>query len=251
MKVLILAGGLGSRLSEETTVKPKPMVEINNVPMIIYIMKHYASFGFKDFVILGGYKIDFIKNYFSSLKTNLNDFTIDLKDNQIQFYKNNIDWNVTILDTGLNSLTGTRIRAVKKIVEEDFLLTYGDGIGNIDIKKSISFHKKNKAIVTFTKVHPPNQFGKFKEDKSGKVLSFQEKILQKNDWINGGFYVCNKKLFNFMPKKINFSLEDTVLPKIAKNGKLFAYPHHSFWKCVDTLKDKIDLERLMNEEKLQ
>ena len=175
MKVLILAGGLGSRLSEETTVKPKPMVELNNVPIIIYIMKHYASFGFKDFVILGGYKIDFIKNYFSSLKTNLNDFTINLKDNQIQFFKNNIDWNVTILDTGLNSLTGTRIRSVKKFIEEDFLLTYGDGIGNIDIKKSISFHKKNKATVTFTKVHPPNQFGKFKEGKSGKVLSFQEK----------------------------------------------------------------------------
>ena len=228
MELVILAGGLGTRISEETDFIPKPMVLIGNKPILWHIIKYYSAFGFSEFIICGGYKINVIKNFFKSSKKNNN--------------KLDSIWKIKVIDTGKNSNTGERLRRVKKYVGDTFCLTYGDGLSNVNINKLISFHKKNKATVTLTAVKPESRFGKIIL-KGNKVSKFLEKIRTKESWINGGFFVCKKEIFKFLNKK-NSILESDTLSFLAKKNKLAAYKHKYFWYCMDTLRDKRYLNNL-------
>ncbi len=217
MKCIILAGGKGSRLSELTKSIPKPMVTINNKPIIFHIMCHYRKYGIKDFIIAAGYKKKIIKNYFK---------------------KNFFDWNVKIVDTGLKTMTGGRLKRLEKYIDkdEDFMFTYGDGVSNVNIKKLLNFHYKEKKILTVTAVHPPARFGEIVLNKN-LVKSFKEKPQVKNGWINGGFFVSNYKFFKFI-KKDQDILEKDPLENLCKQKQLAAYKHDGFWKCMDTIRDR-------------
>ena len=218
MKLVILSGGLGTRLSEETHKIPKPMVKIGKMPIIWHIMQYYSYYGVNDFIICGGYKYQIIKKFFS-FKKNINS-----------------NWKVNVVNTGNNSNTGERIKRIKKYVNDTFLLTYGDGLSDINISKLIKFHRKFKGIVTLSSVKPIPKYGKilFKENL---IKRFYEKEQFREDWINGGFFVCNKDLFNYFTKK-NSVFESDVLNKLAKKGHLQGYKHTGFWYCMDTLRDK-------------
>lgn len=223
MKVVILAGGLGSRLSEYTKILPKPMVKILNVPIIVRIIKYYNKFGYKDFVIASGYKSKIIENYFK---------------------KNLKHLKIRVVNTGKKTMTGGRIKKLKKILNnKSFLLTYGDGLCNINIKNLVKFHEKNKNIVTLTAVRPPARFGGIKISKS-KVKYFKEKSSLDEGWINGGFFVMEPEIFRFI-KNDETVLERYPLEKICKLNKLGAYKHHKFWQCMDTIRDKQKLESLI------
>jgi glucose-1-phosphate cytidylyltransferase len=222
MKLVILAGGLGTRISEETDYIPKPMVKIGNKPILWHIIKYYSVFGFTEFIICGGYKINFIKDFFKK--------------------KINKSWNIKIINTGKSSNTGERLRKVKKYVDNTFCLTYGDGLSNININKLIYFHKKNKSIATLTAVKPIPHFGKM-VFKDNKVIKFFEKNKKKENWINGGFFVCEKNIFKYLVSK-NPIFESEVLPVLAKQKLLAAYKHNDFWYCMDTLRDKRYLNNL-------
>jgi glucose-1-phosphate cytidylyltransferase len=227
MKLVILAGGYGTRLSEETDAIPKPMVLIGDKPILWHIIKYYSVFNFSEFIICGGYKINFIKKFFFNLKNNGNmDST----------------WNIKVLNTGLKSNTGERIRRIKKHIKDTFCITYGDGLSNVNLHQLIKFHKKNKPIVTLTAVKPIPHFGKIYL-KGNKVYKFFEKKLHKENWINGGFFVCEKSVFNFLKKK-NSIFESHALELLAKKKKLIAYKHKNFWYCMDTLRDKRFLNNL-------
>lgn len=231
MKVVILAGGFGTRLSEETNKIPKPMVKINGNPIICHIIRHYVYYNCKDFIILTGYKHKLIKNFF--------------KKNQIQ------GANIEVVYTGLKANTGERIKKIKKLINSnDFLLTYGDGISNINISKLINFYykKKNKLDLLMTVVRPQARFGKVKI-KNNRVEKFEEKNQLNEGWINGGFFVCNKRIFNYFLNKKNSSFEKEILPKVAKKKKFYAFRHESFWYCMDTLRDKINLNKIMKKKK--
>jgi glucose-1-phosphate cytidylyltransferase len=223
MKLVIFAGGLGTRISEETDYIPKPMVKIGKKPILWHIIKYYSFFGFSDFIICGGYKINIIKNYFRKFK------------------KNNY-FNFKIINTGKNSNTGERLKRIRKYINDTFCLTYGDGLSNVNIGKLIKFHKKNKSIVTLTAIKPIPHFGKLVL-KGNKVNKFLEKNQNKENWINGGFFVCEKKIFNYLNKK-NLIFESDVLSYLANNKKLAAYKHKDFWYCMDTLRDKRYLNSL-------
>ena len=221
MKVVILAGGLGTRLSEYTKKIPKPMVKINKKPIIFHIMKHYAKFGFKDFFIAAGYKQQVLKNYFR---------------------KKNFGWKINIIDTGPKTMTGGRLKRLKKYLKnETFLLTYGDGLSNVNINKLIKFHKKNKGFATLTAVRPPARFGAIKIIGK-KVTYFKEKSKLNEGWINGGFFVFEKEIFNFIKNDQTF-LEKEPLSKIGSLKKLNAFKHNGFWQCMDTVRDKEILEK--------
>jgi glucose-1-phosphate cytidylyltransferase len=222
MKLVILAGGLGTRISEETDCIPKPMVKIGNKPILWHIIKYYSVFGFTEFIICGGYKINFIKDFLKK--------------------KINKSWNIKIVNTGKSSNTGERLRKVKKYVNNTFCLTYGDGLSNININKLIYFHKKNKSIATLTAVKPIPHFGKI-VFKGNKVIKFFEKNKKKENWINGGFFVCEKNIFKYLVSK-NPIFESEVLPVLAKQKLLAAYKHNDFWYCMDTLRDKRYLNNL-------
>jgi glucose-1-phosphate cytidylyltransferase len=228
MKLVILAGGLGTRISEETDYIPKPMVLIGTKPILWHIIKYYSVFGFSEFVICGGYKINIIKGFFRSLKRKTN--------------KLESSWKVKVVNTGKNSNTGERLKKIKKYVGSIFCLTYGDGLSNVNINKLISFHKKNKAIVTLTAIKPESRFGKI-IFKGNRVSKFLEKDRTKENWINGGFFVCTKEIFKFLKKK-NSILESDTLSFLAKKNKLAAYKHKYFWYCMDTLRDKRYLNNL-------
>jgi glucose-1-phosphate cytidylyltransferase len=229
MKVVILAGGLGTRLSEYTKTIPKPMVKINKKPILFYIMKHYANYGYKDFIIASGYKGEVIKKYFNKKKHG---------------------WNIKIVDTGQNTMTGGRLKRLKKyLIDENFFLTYGDGLSNVNIKKLIKFHKKNKKLVTMTAVRPPARFGAIKIRKN-KVIYFKEKSNLDEGWINGGFFVMNNKIFEFIKNDKTF-LEREPLEKIGKKNQLFAYKHPGFWQCMDTVRDKEILENNFKNKKIK
>jgi len=228
MQVVILAGGLGTRISEETDYIPKPMVLIGTKPILWHIIKYYSVFGFSEFVICGGYKINLIKNFFKSSKKKIN--------------KLGSLWKVKVIYTGKNSNTGERLKRVKKYIGNTFCLTYGDGLSNVNINKLINFHKKNKATVTLTAIKPVSRFGKI-VFKANKVIKFLEKDQAKESWINGGFFVCNKEIFKFLNKK-NSILESDTLSFLAKKNKLAAYKHKNFWYCMDTLRDKRHLNNL-------
>lgn len=229
MQLIIFAGGLGTRISEETDYVPKPMVKIGKKPVLWHIMKYYSIFGFSEFIICGGYKVNIIKNYFRVNK------------------KKNLSWKIKVINTGKNSNTGERLKRVKKYVNGNFCLTYGDGLSDIDIYKLINFHKKNKSIVTLTTVKPIPHFGKV-FFKGNKVSKFLEKSQKTESWINGGFFVCNKKVFQYLNKK-NSIFEKDVLTSLVKKNELTAYKHRGFWYCMDTLRDKRYLNDLWSSKK--
>jgi glucose-1-phosphate cytidylyltransferase len=224
MKLVIFAGGLGTRISEETDYVPKPMVKIGNKPILWHIIKYYSVFGFSEFIICGGYKINIIKNYFKKYK------------------KINKLWNIKVVNTGMNSNTGERLKRVKNYIDSTFCLTYGDGLSNVDIKKLINFHKKNKSIATLTAVKPTPHFGKI-FFKGNKVIKFLEKDQKNESWINGGFFVCETEIFKYIKKK-NTIFENGVLNILANKKKLAAFKHDDFWYCMDTLRDKRYLNNL-------
>ena len=223
MKVIILAGGLGSRLSEHTKTMPKPMVKINGVPIILRLMSHYSKYGFKEFLIATGYKGNVIKKYFK---------------------KNFFNWKINVIDTGKKTMTGGRLKRLKKYLkDESFLMTYGDGLSNVNIKKLIKFHKRNKKMVTLTAVRPPARFGALKI-LNNQVKYFKEKSKLDEGWINGGFFVINKDFFKYI-RGDNTFLEREPLEKISKKRQLTAYKHTGFWQCMDTIRDKEILEKIV------
>lgn len=248
MKVLILAGGLGSRLSEETTAKPKPMVEIGGKPILWHIMKIYSSYGFTEFIILCGYKGYMIKEYFTNYYSHMSDLTIDMTCNEITHHMCHAEpWKVTLVDTGLGTMTGGRIRKVKDYVgNEPFMLTYGDGIGDIDIHQLIQFHKQHSKIVTMTAVQPEGRFGTLQIDDAEKVTSFREKPKDDGTWINAGFFVCQPEVFEYISEGDKVIFEREPLETLAKNEQLYTYKHRGFWKPMDTLRDKVQLEELID-----
>ena len=245
MKVLILAGGFGSRLSEETDVRPKPMAEIGGRPILWHIMKIYSHYGFNEFIILLGYKGYYIKEYFANYFLHQSNVTIDLASNNMEVHNNASEpWRVTLLDTGLNSMTGGRIRRAKDFVgNNSFLLTYGDGVANIDLLALTSFHKQHGKAITMTAVQPEGRFGALKTSESNQVLSFSEKPRGDGSWINGGFFVCEPKIFDYIQDD-DTVFEQEPLEKLAQDGELYNYRHNGFWKCMDTLRDKIKLNEM-------
>ena len=248
MKVVILAGGLGSRISEESIIRPKPLVEIGGKPIIWHIMKLYSHYGLSDFVICCGYKGYLIKEYFTNYSLHTTDITVDVRSNQVKVHKKTTEpWKITLVDTGENTFTGDRIRIIKDYVDEDFCLTYGDGLTSVDLKKTIKFHKKHKKLATVLAVKPSGRFGSMKI-ANNLVKSFIEKPMGDGGWINGGFFILNKKIFNYLSKK-NCIWEQEPLRKISKLGQLKAYKYDGFWYAMDTLRDKIYLENLWQSKK--
>ncbi len=247
MKVLILAGGLGSRLSEETTLKPKPMVEIGGKPILWHIMKIYSSYGFNEFIILCGYKGYMIKEYFTNYYSHMADITVDMVENTLTHHKNNAEpWKITLIDTGLKTMTGTRIKKVHKYIgNETFMLTYGDGVGNINIPELLDFHTQHKKAITLTAVQPEGRFGSLYIDENNKVESFQEKPKGNDSWINAGFFVCEPKVLNYINDNDNVIFEREPLEHLAVNNELYTYKHKGFWKPMDTLRDKTQLEQMI------
>jgi glucose-1-phosphate cytidylyltransferase len=225
MKVLILAGGFGTRLSEETDLIPKPLVKIGEKPILWHIMKLYSVFGYNDFVILLGYKGDMIEDYFLNQSDSFN-------------------WNITFLDTGLNTDTGGRIKRAEKIINnKPFLLTYGDGLANIDLNKLISFHESHDGLATMTSVQLASRFGILEIDDEERVTQFKEKPKENEAWINGGFFICEPDILNYI-KNDSTTFEKDPLATLTEDGKLFTYRHKGFWKCMDTLRDKRELDEL-------
>ncbi len=243
MKVVLLAGGFGTRLSEETDIRPKPMVEICGKPILWHIMKIYSTYGFNDFVILLGYKGYVIKEYFANYFLHQSDVTIDLKNNNIEVLNNSSEpWKVTLLDTGLNTMTGGRIKKAKKVIgNETFMLTYGDGVGNIEIGKLLEFHKNHGKTITMTSAQPDGRFGALDIDKNNQVREFKEKPKGDGSWINAGFFVCEPKVFDYIIDGDDVVFEQEPLQNLAKDGEIYTYKHNGFWMPMDTLRDKMKL----------
>jgi glucose-1-phosphate cytidylyltransferase len=244
MKVVILAGGFGTRLSEETHLRPKPMVDIGDKPILWHIMKIYSSYGFNDFVICLGYKGYMIKEYFANYFMHQSDITIDLTNNSLETHHSQAEpWKVTLVDTGKESMTGGRIKRIQKYVgNEPFLLTYGDGVGNVDIAELVKCHNESKKLVTVTAVQPSGRFGALNLNEFNQVNSFMEKPKGDGSWINGGFFVCEPEVFNYLNSDSEI-WEREPMEQIAKEGQLQAYKHVGFWKPMDTLRDKQELEQ--------
>ena len=249
MKVVILAGGMGTRISEETDLKPKPMIEIGGKPIIWHIMKIYSHYGFNDFVICLGYKGYMIKEYFANYFLHQADVTIDIKKNKMEIHHQKAEpWKVTLVDTGLDTMTGGRIKRIEKYVgNKAFMLTYGDGVADIDMKKLLNFHKESGKYVTLTSIQTIGRFGALNLDKNDNVLSFLEKPKGDGSWINGGFFVLESEIFKYIDD--NSIWERTPLETFVGERQLSAYKHNGFWKCMDTLRDKIELENLWNNRK--
>jgi glucose-1-phosphate cytidylyltransferase len=250
MKVVILAGGLGTRLSEETVLKPKPMVEIGEMPILWHIMKIYSSFGYNDFVVCLGYKGYIIKEYFANYFLHKSDITINLASNSVEVHDSYAEpWKITFVDTGVNSMTGGRIKRIQKhIGNAPFLLTYGDGVGNVDIKALVEHHLKHKKYVTVTAVQPSGRFGALNLSDADSVDSFLEKPKGDGSWINGGFFVCQPEVFSFINNDLTI-WEREPMEQIASQGQMTAFKHFGFWKPMDTLRDKQELETDWNSGK--
>lgn len=250
MKAVILAGGFGTRLSEETMIRPKPMVEIGDYPILWHIMKIYSHYGINEFIICCGYKGYMIKEYFSNYFLHTSDVTFNLINNQIEILnKRSEEWKVTLIDTGINTMTGGRLRLVKDYVGSDsFCLTYGDGLADINLRELINQHKKNKSTATITAVQPPGRFGSIDIIGENLVSKFKEKPLGDSRWINGGFFVLEPSTIDLI-KNDNTSWEEEPLKELAKQSKLSAYFHKGFWQPMDSLKDKNYLESLWANQK--
>ena len=247
MKVVILAGGYGTRITEESILRPKPMVEIGGKPILWHIMKEYSYYGFNDFVICCGYKQHIIKEWFANYYLHNSDITFDFtKENSMMVHNNVAEpWKVTIVDTGLDTMTGGRIKRIKPYTDnETFMLTYGDGVSDVNISDLLEFHKKHGKIATITSVNIGQQFGVLEIDDDGQVAKFREKNHQDGEMVNAGYMVLEPEVFDYIEG------DDTVFEKqpiedLAKNGQLMAYRYEGFWKCMDTARDKIQLEKLI------
>ena len=250
MKVVILAGGLGTRLAEETDVKPKPMVEIGGMPIIWHIMKIYSHYGYNDFIVCLGYKGYIIKEFFANYFLHKTDVTIDLKKNLILEHNTEAEpWKITMVDTGKDSMTGGRIKRIQKhIGDNSFMLTYGDGVSNININELVNQHKNNNSACTLSAVQPQARFGALEIDAQNRINSFHEKPKGDGVWINGGFMVCEPEVFDFIEDDMTI-WEEYSMPKLAKEGKLSSYKHSDFWRPMDTLQDKYKLNDLWNSNK--
>jgi glucose-1-phosphate cytidylyltransferase len=243
MKVAVLAGGFGTRLSEETAVRPKPMVDVGGRPILWHIMKIYASYGFKDFVVLGGYKVDVIRDYFMNYRSSSSDFTISMSTGHVEWHgETTEDWNVTVLDTGADAMTGGRLKAARKYLENDtFCLTYGDGVSDVDIPAVVQKHKDQKNFCTLTAVTQPGRYGALRMDESGQVEGFREKGAHDGGLINGGFFVCEPDVFDLIdgPQTV---WEAEPMDRMIEMGKLGSYHHEGFWQSMDSLRDRKVLE---------
>jgi len=250
MKVLILAGGYGTRLSEETDARPKPMIEIGGMPILWHIMKIYSYYGFEEFIVLLGYKGYIVKEYFANYFLHQSDVTIDLHSNKMEIHNNASEsWKVTLLDTGLDTLTGGRVLKARKFIgDETFMLTYGDGVADIDIKALLAFHKAHKKAATMTVVQPDGRYGAVELSKGNEIIKFVEKPRGDNVWVNGGFFVCGPEVFDYLTSGDMTSFEQEPLIRLADDGKLMAYRHDGFWKCMDTLRDKTALNQMWEKD---
>lgn len=247
MKVVILAGGFGTRITEESHLKPKPMIGIGERPILWHIMKEYSFYGFNEFIICLGYKGYVIKEFFSDYFLHTSDITFDLSNNEMTVHDNFAEpWKVTLVDTGLNTMTGGRIKRIQKYVgEEPFMLTYGDGVSDINISELVSFHKSQGRLATLTSINVGQRFGVLSISKDNEILSFREKNNVDGSLINGGYMVLEPEVFNYIEDD-NTVFEKEPLEKLAKNHELNAYKHNGFWKCMDTLRDKNQLEEMWN-----
>lgn len=246
MKVIILAGGYGTRISEESHLKPKPMIEIGDTPIIWHIMKSYSHYGFNEFIICCGYKGYAIKEYFADYYLHRSDVTFDFGKGNEMIVHNNVSepWRVTLVDTGLNTMTGGRIKRISNYIgNETFMLTYGDGVCDVNIKKLVDFHKKHGKMATITAIQPGGRFGVVEIDGNNSILEFKEKTKEDGGWINGGFMVLDPKILEFI-KDDTTIFEKYPLERAANEGELVAYKHNGFWQCMDTLRDRMLLEEL-------
>jgi len=247
MKVVILAGGMGTRISEETDLRPKPMIEIGGKPILWHIMKTYSHFGFNEFIICCGYKGYMIKEYFANYFLHQADITVDLAENKLDILQSNVEpWKISLIDTGLNTMTGGRIKRIQKYIgNETFMLTYGDGLGDVNIDELLRFHLEQKKLATVTVVQPSGRFGAihFNNENSVEIFAFQEKPRGDNTWINGGFFVCEPKVFEYIQDD-SAIWEKKPLETLAEDRELVAFRHNGFWKPMDTLREKNELEEL-------
>ena len=248
MKVVILAGGLGTRISEERHLKPKPMIEVGDAPILWHIMKYYSSYGFNEFIICCGYKGYVIKEYFADYYLHRSDVTFDFANNNEMIIHNNVaePWKVTVVDTGLHTMTGGRLKRIQKYVgDQTFMMTYGDGVSDIDLDALLEFHRVHKKAATLTAIQPGGRFGVLDIDDNETVRQFSEKAKEDGGWINAGFMVLEPEVFDYIEGDDTF-FEKEPLENLALDGKLAAYRHEGFWKCMDTMRDKGMLDELWN-----
>lgn len=248
MKVVILAGGFGTRISEESHLKPKPMIQIGEQPILWHIMKEYSHYGFKEFIICLGYKAYAIKEYFADYFLHTSDVTFDLVKNEMTVHNNySEDWKVTLVDTGLNTMTGGRIKRIQKYVgNETFMMTYGDGVSDVNIKELVEFHKSHGKLATMTAVNVGQRFGVLVTDNQNNITAFREKRSTDGSLINGGYMVLEPKVFDYITEGDSTVFEQKPLEKLAEDNQLVAYEHKGFWQCMDTQRDKMQLEEMWN-----
>jgi glucose-1-phosphate cytidylyltransferase len=254
MKVVIFAGGLGTRISEETDARPKPMVDIGGKPIIWHIMKIYSHWGFNDFIICLGYKGYIIKEFFMHYFLHNSDITVDLGNNKVEIHDSATEaFKVTLVETGSETKTAGRLKQVQKYIgNEDFMLTYGDGVCDVNLKKLVAFHKAHNKIATVTSIQLNSRFGGMDLGNNGEVLAFREKEKDESKWINGGYFVLKPEVFKYLNGDMtNMMWEDEPLEKLAIDNELMAYQHKGFWKCMDALRDKIELEELWKNKAAQ
>ena len=253
MKVVIFAGGRGTRISEESTLRPKPMIEIGGKPLLWHIMKIYAAYGHTEFIICLGYKGSLIKEYFTNYFIHNTDVTVDLSNNSIEVHNNYAEpFKVSLIDTGLDTMTAGRLKRVLPYVgNEPFMLTYGDGVSNVNIDELVAFHKKSGKVCTMTAIQATSRFGVIKMEEDGTINSFEEKPEDSGTWINGGFFVINPEIAKYLPEDADDIMwERDPMDNLAKDKQIAAYKHHDFWKCMDTLRDKEELEHMWHTEPL-
>jgi len=246
MKALILAGGFGTRLSEETDIKPKPMVEVGGKPILWHIMKTYSHYGINEFVILLGYKGYYIKEYFANYFLHQSDVTINMLNGDMEVHNNSSEpWKVTLLDTGLNAMTGARVKKAKEhIGNKPFMLTYGDGVADIDIQETLAFHQQHGKLMTMTSAQPEGRFGALNINKNDQVTTFEEKPKGDGSWINAGYFVCQPEVLDYIDNGDDVIFEQEPLKRLAQDAEIFTYKHEGFWMPMDTLRDKTKLNEM-------